>query len=178
MLELLVIGPEATQQFSVPLLESKTLRIGRSSQCEIPVPWDRAISRIHAEVTLSHGYVLIRKLDAAQNQLVFKDKESSSVNLQVDEEFKVGQTTFRVASTGGLTTDILRDSAVNEYTFAPGELRSVPFVQTQGRSLELLATIPQLMRESRNDPEFASAMVKLLLEAIPRCFAADRKSVG
>ncbi len=172
MLELFVIGPEATQRCTIPLLESKTLRLGRSSQCEIPVPWDRAISRIHAEVTLSHGYVLIRKLDAAQNQLVFKDKESSSVNLQVDEEFRIGQTTFRLASTSGSTTDVLRDSAVNEYTFAPGELRSVPFVQTQGRSLELLATIPQLMRESRNDPEFAAAMVKLLLEAIPRCFAA------
>ena len=171
MLQLFVIGPETTQRFSVPLPESKMLRLGRSSQCEIPVPWDRAISRIHAEVTLSHGYVLIRKLDAAQNQLIFKEKESSSVNLQVDEEFKVGQTTFRVVSTSDSTTDI-RDSVVNEYTFAPGELRSVPFVQTQGRSLELLATIPQLMRESQNDPEFASAMVKLLLEAIPRCFAA------
>ena len=172
MLEIFVIGPEKTQQFSVPLLEAKTLRLGRSSHCEIPVPWDRAISRIHAEVTLSHGYVLIRKLDAAQNQLVFKNKETSSVNLQVDEEFKVGQTTFRLRSTSDSTTDVPRDSAVNEYTFAPGELRSVPFVQTQGRSLELLATIPQLMRESRNDPEFAAAMVKLLLEAIPRCFAA------
>ncbi len=172
MLELFVIGQETTQRFSIPLTESKTLRLGRSSQCEISVPWDRAISRIHAEVTLSHGYVLIRKLDAAQNQLVFKDKETSAVNLQVDEEFKVGQTTFRLASTGGSTTEVLRNAEVNEYTFAPGELRSVPFVQTQGRSLELLATIPQLMRESRNDPEFAAAMVKLLLEAIPRCFAA------
>lgn len=172
MLELCVIGPETTQRFSVPLLEAKTLRLGRSSQCEIPVPWDRAISRIHAEVTLSHGYVLIRKFDAAQNLLVFKDRETSSVNLQVDEEFTVGQTTFRLASTDGSASDIERDSAVNEYTFAPGELRSVPFVQTQGRSLELLATIPQLMRESRNDPEFAGAMVKLLLEAIPRSFAA------
>ncbi len=172
MLELFVIGPETAQRFSIPLTESKTLRFGRSSQCEIAVPWDRAISRVHAEVTLSCGYVLIRKLDSAQNLLVFKGKETSSINLQVDEEFLVGQTTFRLESTGAATTDILQDAAVNEYTFAAGELRKVPFVQTQGRSLELLATIPQLMRESRNDPEFAAAMVKLLLEAIPRCYAA------
>ncbi|MDA1231981.1 MAG: adenylate/guanylate cyclase domain-containing protein, partial [Planctomycetota bacterium] len=172
MLELLVTGKDTTQCFSTPLVESKTLRLGRSSQCEISVHWDREISRIHAEVTLSHGYVLIRKLDAARNLLVYRDKESASVNLQINEEFLIGQTTFRVTSTGDETTNIVKDSAVNEYTFAPGELRKVPFVQTQGRSLELLATIPQIMRESQDDPAFAGAMVKLLLEAIPRCHAA------
>ncbi len=172
MIELLVIGKETAQRFSIPIVESQTVRLGRSSQCEIAVPWDREISRIHAEVTLSHGYALIRKLDAARNLLVFKGKETTSVNLQIDEEFQVGQTIFRLASTGDSSANSVRESVVNEYTFAPGELRSVPFVQTQGRSLELLATIPQIMQESKDDPAFAAAMVKLLLEAIPRCHAA------
>lgn len=172
MLELYVIGEESTQQFSVPLAESQMLRIGRSSQCEISVPWDRAISRIHAEVTLSHGYVLVRKLEAAQNPLVFKGKDTSSVNLQVTEEFQIGLTTFRLSGKVSSTPSGPVNSAVNEYTFAAGELRNVPFVQTQGRSLELLATIPRLMRESQDDAAFASAVVGLLLEAIPRCWAA------
>ena len=172
MLEISVIGTEATDCFSIPLAESQVFQLGRSSKCEIAVPWDREISRIHAEVTLAHGIVRVKKLDSARNLLVYKGNETSSINLQIGDEFQVGQTTFRLTSTGESATGSVKDSAVNEYTFAPGELRSVPFVQTQGRSLELLATIPQIMRESKDDPEFAAAMVKLLLEAIPRCYAA------
>lgn len=172
MLELFVIGQEATQRFSLRIAESQTFRLGRSSQCEIAVPWDREISRIHAEVTLSHGYALIRKLDAARNPLVFKEKNAVSINLQADEEFQIGQTTFLLKSVDDPSANVIEDSLVSEYSFASSELRSVPFVQTPGRCLELLATIPQIMRESKDDPAFAAAMVKLLLEAIPLCDAA------
>lgn len=172
MFELNVIGEESTQQFTIPLIESQVLKIGRSSQCEISVPWDRAVSRVHAELTLSHGYGLVRKLDAAQNPLIFKGKESSSINVRVNEVFQIGNTTFRLTAVASSPQAPPTDAAVNEYTFAAGELRNVPFVQTQGRSLELLATIPQLMRESSDDAAFAAALVGLILDAVPRCSAA------
>ena len=64
MLEISVIGTEATDCFSIPLAESQVFQLGRSSKCEIAVPWDREISRIHAEVTLAHGLVRVKKLDS------------------------------------------------------------------------------------------------------------------
>ena len=172
MLEIHAIGQEASQRAIATLYESGTCSLGRSSRCEIAAPWDRQISRIHAEVTLQHGSVQVRKLETSKNPLIYKDQELTLILLRVDEEFRVGDTIFRLIAASGPEASGTEPAGFEEYTFAPSELRKVPFVQTQGKSLELLATIPQLMRDAKDDASFAAAMVDLLLEAIPRCRVA------
>lgn len=172
MLEIHAIGEEPSQRSIRILSESQTCSLGRSSRCEIAAPWDPKISRIHAEVTLEHGSVQVRKLETSKRSLIYRDQELTSILLRAGEEFRIGDTTFLLIAASDPAASDAEPAGFEEYTFAPSELRKVPFVQTQGKSLELLTTIPKLMRDATDDTSFAAAMVDLLLEAIPHCSVA------
>ncbi len=172
MLEIHAVGQEASQRSIANLYESRNCSLGRSSRCEIAAPWDQKISRIHAEVTLQHGSVQVRKLETSKHPLIYRDQELTSILLRAGEEFRIGDTTFLLIPAGDSSANDAEPAGFEEYTFAPSELRKVPFVQTQGKSLELLTTIPKLMRDAKDDASFAAAMVDLLLDAIPRCSVA------
>ncbi len=166
MSQLRIIGPEPNQKFDKSLDNGKILKLGRSSDCDISVPWDRQISRVHAHLRCDNDKVVVKKLDGARNYLAQNDQHFNSLELESGDEFRIGQTVFQFQ----VDAPDPDEGEVEEFAFGRDELRQVEIVQKH--SVELLATIPELMTKSRDDTEFAVSMVDLLLEAIPRCDAA------
>jgi serine phosphatase RsbU (regulator of sigma subunit) len=158
------------------LQEGKAVRIGRDPQCDISVPWDRAISREHADLCWHEGQLTANCLPTATNAIVFRGKITRSLHARVGESFQIGETTFELVPSpteSGNPTAIepeFIDDFGSKRAYTEQQVRGAAFGNTE-RQMEFLAELPTLISTSQSDEELASVLSHLLLEAIPRAEA-------
>jgi adenylate cyclase len=168
MLELVVIGPESGQCWRRPLPAAGTVRIGRSVEAGWSVPWDRMISREHADLRVDGDTVEIICLDRALNAAEYKGESHRVLSVRPGESFVIGQTCFQIDRDEPAT---LAGTAVQEHRYARATLRGQDFRDAEAR-LQVLTNLPSVVSHSVRDDEFAQAMSQLLLDGIPKSHAA------
>lgn len=169
MLELIVNGPEANQQWRREIPAGEVVRIGRAPRNGWAVPWDLLISREHCEITLSDNLVTVKRLDAARNPVYFQEVDTREFSITAGQGFRIGQTMFQLVSVG--VTDGQSGSHIEEQSFGPDQLKLFKFQNAEER-LEVLAKLPDAISSTRTDKELAQAAIKVMLDAMPHARAA------
>lgn len=168
MLELLITGPETTQQQRRELVEGETVRLGRAPRNGWSVPWDLLISREHCELELRNGLLTVRRLESARNPVYLDEVDTREFGLIPGQGFRIGQTRFQFVSVD--VADGLSGSRIEEQSFAPETLRKFKFHNAEQR-LEVLTRLPDVMGRARDDKELSQEVTKILLKAMPHATA-------
>ena len=169
MMELIVTGPEATQEWRRELPDGEVIRLGRAPRSGWAVPWDLLISREHCELTLKGEQLSVRKLEAARNPVFFNEADTKEFAIGAGQSFHIGQTLFQLVTVAFM--DGQSGSNIEEHSFGPDQLRQFKFHNAEHR-LEVLTKLPDAIGRSKSDPELATAAVKTLLKAMPHARAA------
>lgn len=169
MLELIVNGPEANQQWRREIPAGEVVRIGRAPRNGWAVPWDLLISREHCEISLSDNLVTVKRLDAARNPVYFQEVDTREFSITAGQGFRIGQTMFQLVSIG--VADGQSGSHIEEQSFGPDQLKLFKFQNAEER-LDVLAKLPDAISSTRTDKELAQAAIKVMLDAMPHARAA------
>jgi adenylate cyclase len=169
MLELIVNGPEANQQWRREFPAGEVVRIGRAPRSGWAVPWDLLISREHCEIKLNGKSVDVKRLDAARNPVYFQEVDTREFNIVAGQGFRIGQTMFQLVSVA--LSDGVSGSHIEEQSFGPEQLKLFKFQNAEER-LDVLAKLPEAISATRTDKELAQAAIKVMLDAMPHARAA------
>lgn len=178
MVDLVAVGTgeRERQTLAVPMGES--LRIGRALDNAFAVPWDRQISRQHADLSWQDDQLVIRCLKQASNPLVVDGKPVREAFLGPGACFRIGQTQFEVipGATPDEAAEPVEEELVDvdpdgeEFSYRQEDLAGVAF-KNSSKQLELLAGLPRLITSEQTDADLGEAVARLLLEAIPNADA-------
>lgn len=169
MMELIVTGPEPTQQWRRELPPGDVIRLGRAPRNGWAVPWDLLISREHCEVQLGGSQLTIKRLDAARNPIYFEEVDTREFVIAAGQGFRIGQTLFQFVSAD--ISDGASGSHVEEHSFGPDQLRQFQFHNAEKR-LEVLTRLPSAISGARNDEQLAQRVISVMLDAMPHARAA------
>ncbi|MBI1311858.1 adenylate/guanylate cyclase domain-containing protein [bacterium] len=169
MMELIVTGPEAAQEWRRELPDGEVIRLGRAPRSGWAVPWDLLISREHCELSLTGTKLSVKRLDAARNPVYFQEVDTKDFVIGAGQGFRIGQTMFQLVSVE--LSDGQSGSHIEEHSFGPDQLRQFKFHDAEHR-LEVLTRLPEAISRSRSDSELAIEAVKVLLRAMPHARAA------
>jgi adenylate cyclase len=197
--ELVITGPDG-QSVRQQLLEGQTIRIGRAPSSGWAVPWDRTISREHADVCWLKGQLHVRCLQSAANPIKANGQLLREIVIGPQDFFEIGQSRFSIevevlpiAAFAGMTmqgapdtsgwlpvptgdspdTDdfaTVEDESAEEHSYHENDLKGVAFGDTE-RQMEVLSQLPKLISESKTDIDLALMLCNMLLEAIPPAVA-------
>jgi serine/threonine protein kinase len=78
------------------------------------VPWDLRISREHADLVLEGQVLRVRRLATARNSIYFRGEPVDEFLLEPGEDFRIGQTVFRLAALSSGRADASRPSSVSQ----------------------------------------------------------------
>lgn len=169
MLELLITGPEPTQQQRRELIEGELIRLGRAPRSGWSVPWDLLISREHCELELKNGLLSVRRLESARNPVYLDEVDTREFSIIPGQGFRIGQTIFQLVSVE--VSDGLSGSRIEEQSFAPEVLKRFKFHNAEQR-LEVLTKLPDAISRAKNDKDLSQEVIKILLKAMPHATAA------
>lgn len=169
-------GSLASQRLELSLPVGVLTRVGRQPQSGWSVPWDKMISREHADFLWDGERLQIDVTENARNPVVHHSKQVRTVRIEPGDWFQIGQTTFQTRwltepADGSqpleATTSFLM-STKDGYT--PAELRKYQF-ENAAQQLELLSELPEGLRKATTDQELCSTLSRLLLAALPQAVA-------
>ena len=175
--ELRATGLNPSDRLRLTLQEAQEVRIGRDAHCSVSIPWDRAISREHADVFWRNGKLHVSCLKSATNAMVYRGHSVRELCVPVGESFQIGQTVFALMETQvdsgvqptAFETEFV-DQSGSRRAFTEQELRRVSFGNTE-RQMEFLSDLPKLISTSQTDEELGHVLSQLLLAAIPQAEA-------
>ncbi len=168
MADLVAQGVDAEQRWRRALPLNQAIVLGRD-RGGWEVPWDRRISRRHAELCWRDGRLSVRRLPTARNPILHQNQEAAAFEIGPGESFTIGGTTFTLADE---EANILSDvgSPVQEHAFSPQELKAAHFAANDQR-LDVLGQLPDIITNSANDAELFTRLVNLLLAGIEHAVA-------
>jgi len=164
VLSLIAQGPETGQRCKWLLSPGESAVLGRSVDCELPIPWDSTISRRHARLVASETDLSIERLPEAANALFFGGEISDKCLCSMGEHFVVGRTTVMVDRAEFESTAAV-DLPIETMTFERRELQRVAYTDAD-RRIEVLAQLPDLIRGTRTDREMQRKLLNLLLAGV------------
>jgi adenylate cyclase len=198
--ELIVQGP-AGEEFRHPLIEGRTIRIGRAPSDGWAIGWDRTISREHADLCWKDGMLTVSCLANAGNPIKLQGTVHRQISVPSSQKFDIGQSSFFVAvermsrnAKPGQRLEFVRESEgrvpATSAKSKPKETletfdsdddveeHSYQANELQDvefgdtkRQMELLSKLPQMISESKTDVDLALMLCGLLLDAIPPAVA-------
>ncbi|MCA9081822.1 MAG: FHA domain-containing protein [Planctomycetaceae bacterium] len=148
----------------------KSYHLGRSVDCELPVPWELALSRRHCQLRLVNDSLEVRRLPRATNSVYFQGEDAQQCEVHPGQQFVIGQTAFLLQESSA-DTPSPTDQPFQEFSFSPQELRQVRF-EDADRRMEVLARLPTVIGEVRSREEMATQLLNLILAGIRHAEAA------
>lgn len=133
------------------------------------VPWDRFISHRQAQIQWDQDRLLVEKLPAARNPLVYKGQEIDRFTLKPGEQFVAGKTIFRLEADQPDAPPGDR-SPVQKRAVSIQELQSIPF-RNAPHQIDVLSRLPNVISGAANDMELFERLGNLLLAGIRRADA-------
>lgn len=161
-------GAKNGQHASIAIEDGQSVSIGRAADVDVCIAWDSFISRNHATLTVGPR-ITVQCNSAARNSVFFNGESTPTCVLDRGQHFVIGETTFRV--TDDDTPSKSLDSPYEEVTFNRQQLRQVRF-RDADRKLEVLSSLPEVIRGSRFDSELYIRLVDLLLAGVAHAEAA------
>jgi adenylate cyclase len=173
MPKLVARGPGAEER-RCRLRPERPVRLGRhpgeGDLDAFEVPWERKLSRNQADLRWARGRLEVERLAEAKNPVFFKGEEKTSFSMVLGEHFVVGETTFTLSEDRvSVASDDPTPLEIVGYTMA--EMRETRYRDPDQR-IEVLATLPDVLRRAATDEELFSRLVLLLFAAIPDADAA------
>ena len=150
MFEFVAIGRERNQYWRRELAPDQMIRLGRMQDSGWEVPWDRRISRDHADLVLQGDRLLVRCLPSARNSAYIVDAPLREFSIVAGEQFRIGDTVFRLELASARTPlDQIDEFFRSELT----EFRTKPSPQQEVSVLrdELMA-LRQKLAEANETP--------------------------
>lgn len=164
MLELFAQGPDRRQRVRSALLPGRSYQVGRTVECDLPVPWDGHISRRHVRLDAASDYVDVQRLPEARNPLFFAGEEVETCRVHSGEQFVLGNTSFVVSRRNeDLPSSVGRP--LEEVTFDPQELQKIRYRDADTR-ISVLSRLPEVIWGARSDSEFYDRLTNLLLAGV------------
>lgn len=176
MVQLIAKGEKEGEFWQKQMPEGKAFVLGRSSE-NWDVPWEKWLSRQHAELAWVNHSLKVRRLPEAKNPIWFRGEKVSTFSVKAGETFVIGNTVFSldVESEGSVSTGDSRQ-ILHAFTISPENLRHVPFRDAPHR-LDVLGHLAKVIESAPNDAELLEQAVNLLLrESAKRMSLASLKS--
>jgi len=169
MADLIAQGEQDHQRWRKALPEGKPVVLGRTAP-GWAVPWDRHVSRQHAELVWQAGRLEVGRLPTSRNPIFFRGQESHRFSLRPGEHFVIGQTRFTLADQQVyLSTDA--PQPVQQQSFSSQYLRQIRFRNPDHR-LEVLSRLPEAVSAATGDGDLSVCLVNMLLAGVPRADTA------
>lgn len=170
MPQLVATGPNPGERLEFELVEGSSVRFGRKSPSGWSIPWDKQISREHADLQWAAGQLQVACMESARNPIYLGAGEAvRQVSLLPGQSFIIGQTNFAVV--GIELADEQSGDGPEEHAFNRQTLQEFEF-RDAGQQIELLSKLPEILDSGPSDSEFAVQVVELLLDGVPRADAA------
>jgi adenylate cyclase len=146
-----------------PLVPGEPIVLGRHPGDDgWPTEWDNFISRQHATLTWDGGALHVNRRPNAGNPIFFKGAPADDFAAMPGDAFRIGNTVF---------TLVQEEAAPIEMAASAKELSKVRFENPDQR-IEVLAALPDLIRQSQDEGALERAVVDALLRGIPNAMAA------
>jgi pSer/pThr/pTyr-binding forkhead associated (FHA) protein len=105
----LVYRDDTGVQRFFPLTDTTSLTIGRSSGCDVQLPWDERVSRVHAGLDLvGHDWTLVDDGLSRNGTFLNGDRLTGRRRLRDGDTFVLGSTSFRFRDTTRATTQLTK----------------------------------------------------------------------
>ncbi|MCB9951055.1 MAG: adenylate/guanylate cyclase domain-containing protein [Planctomycetaceae bacterium] len=170
MFHLTAQGAAPRQRWRNSLEANREYFLGRSIDCELPVPWETMLSRRHCRLEVIGGALHVKRLPSAANPIFYKGEEVEGCNVLDGEQFVVGNTAFLFQEVPA-DTPSPNDQPFQEFLFTEQELRQVRF-EDADRRMEVLSRLPTVIGEVRSRDEMAAQLLNLILAGIRHADAA------
>ncbi|NLF70781.1 MAG: adenylate/guanylate cyclase domain-containing protein [Candidatus Anammoximicrobium sp.] len=169
MPDLIAQGSAPEHRWRRKLAADQTYVLGRDSGFW-SAPWDKRISRQHAEIGWRNDQLEVRRLPAARNPIFVRGREQDRFAIGPGEHFVIGETTF------SLTAEDIRISLempqpAAEQTFSADQLKQLRFRNADQR-IDVLSRMPEIISGAASDEELWVRLTNVLLCGIPNGLAA------
>jgi adenylate cyclase len=164
MWQLVAHGPNPSQRLRQTLEPGKVLRLGRSSEADLPIPWEPVLSRDHLTITVTKGSLKIEKRTSVANPVFVNGQSVEQAELMAGETFVIGETTFHVGQ-ADVPSPTPADMPVEEVIFSRQDLRRIQYRDADKR-MDVLSTLPDLIGGALNATALWSRLSHLLLTGI------------
>ena len=164
MLSLIAQGPQTGQRCKWLLSPGESAVLGRSLDCEFPIPWDTTVSRKHAKLVASENDLSVERISDATNSLFFGGEQLDSCLCSIGEHFVIGRTTVLVDRADFESTAAM-EMPVETMTFERRELQRVAYTDAD-RRIEVLTQLPDLIRGTRSERDLQRKLLNLLLAGV------------
>jgi pSer/pThr/pTyr-binding forkhead associated (FHA) protein len=105
----LVYRDDAGAQLFVPLDGKASLTIGRSTGCDVQLPWDERVSRVHAGLDLvGPDWTLVDDGLSRNGTFLNGERLNGRRRLRDDDTFVIGSTSFRFRNTNRASTKLTK----------------------------------------------------------------------
>ena len=168
MFELIAQGPEPVQRWRLEIPPGGSYVLGRSTEVDFIVPWDRKISRKHLLIEADDDRISATVAPGVSNAVFVGGEPTESFAVGDGGRFAIGETTFTVRRRGLIRHD---RTPVEHAVFEPQELRSVRF-EDADRRIEVLTRLPEMILGTASTDELFARVVDFLLAGSPRADAA------
>lgn len=145
------------------LADESVYRLGRSADNDIVSDWDDRVSRNHATLTPSSSGVLLRLLDSASNPAFIDGQKVSEAEVKPGQSFVIGNTRFEVQQV--TQSDSPRSNSVQQLAIDRKQLQQLRYDDADKR-IEVLTSLPAVIRESGVDRDLFVRLANLLLAGI------------
>lgn len=168
MLELVAQGPEPLQRWRREVPPGGPYVLGRETDADFPVLWDRKISRRQLLIRAEPQRLHVEAAAGASNPVYVAGEPSAAFTLSEGGRFAVGETTFIVRRLSAGSSD---RTPVEQAAFDVETLRSVRF-EDADRRIEVLTRLPDVILGTASATELHGRLLDLILSGIPRADAA------
>lgn len=171
MAELIAQGATEAEKCRKPLRLHEPIVLGRDPSTW-SVPWERWLSRRHAELTWDGEILKVAELPKATNPVFFHGEPTPKFSMRRGDCFAIGRTTFTLsADEASLSTPTPENAQIlHSFTVSAEELREVSFRDAPHR-LDVLGHLTKVIFSAVNDAELFAQTSNLLLEGIRRADA-------
>ena len=175
MPRLIARGPSGDER-RLRLRSEHPVRLGRRPTVDeaaadaFEVPWEAKLSRDHAVLRWARGALEVVMVEGARNPIFFKGREQPSFSMEIGDHFVVGDTTFALVEDRlSVAADEPTPLQVAGYTLA--DIRDTRYADADER-LQVLATLPDVIRRAATDDELFSSLVLMVFAGISSARAA------
>lgn len=138
-------------------------QLGRAADNQLAVDWDEKISRCHALLVPEVGGVRLKHLGSGANPIFVDGARIKDVVLKSGQSFVIGETRFELQQV--TQTDSPRSSAVQQLPIDRNQLQQIRYDDADKR-IEVLASLPAVIRESGVERDLFVRLANLLLAGI------------
>lgn len=161
------------------LSEDRIYRLGRDSATDFTVTWDNSVSRHHATLECVTGGLKLSKAGSASNPVFIGGEAIDQAVLPAGQSFVVGKTRFEFQNV--TQTDSSQNSSMQQLAVDRQTLKQLRYEDADKR-IEVLTSLPAVIRESGVDRDLYVRLTSLLLAGIQHAdgiavveVASDRK---